>query len=115
MFARSCMPGIFKIFGSLIPSHQGLVKINKADALWPAVEVILEAEMTTIFVFDRKLEAGFLEAAKSYDFRKTSDDSFGVKEDLGYLIYFVDAENWDEGVAEVVSLGKDVPHDFVLE
>jgi hypothetical protein len=115
IFARSCLPVIFKIFGWLIPSHQGLVKINKAGALGPTVDAVVQAEMATIFVFDRKFEAGFLEAVKSYDFRKNSDDSFGVKEDGGYIIYFMDAENWDERVAEVVSLGKDVSHDFVLE
>src|SRR5271166_1678548 len=56
-----------------------------------------------IYVFDVSLEAGFIHAVLHASER--NDDSFGVKQDPGFLIYFVDEDRDDSptGMVEFLS------------
>jgi hypothetical protein len=88
-----------------IPSHRGLVKIDDSSKL-PAVFNELTAQsMATIYVFDSSLEASFVDAVRHADARR--DQSFGVKQDPGYLIYYLDEDRDDSPTGMVQFLSYD--------
>ncbi len=92
-----------------IPSHRGLVRIADPSKL-PAVFNELTAQsMATIYVFDASLEASFIDTVRQGDPQR--DESFGVKQDPGYLIYYVDEDRDDSptGMVEFLSYDESGP------
>jgi len=76
-----------------IPSHRGLVRIDDPSKLSAVFNELTAQSMATIYVFDASLEASFVDAVRHADAQR--GQSFGVKQDPGYLIYYVDEDRDD--------------------
>jgi len=70
--------------------------------------------MGTIYVFDASLEASFVEAVGHADAQR--DQNFGVKQDTGYLIYYVDEDRDDSptGMVEFLSYDESGPWEGII-
>jgi hypothetical protein len=109
IFSRSVLPPGFRVFSRLVASHEGLLRINDPDVLPTVFLKVMSMSMAGIYLFDRTIEQRFVEAVKAGDPEKNYD--FGIKDDPGYVIYIVDADNGESptGIFEIVSYGAAAP------
>jgi hypothetical protein len=90
-----------------IPSYQGLVKIDDPSKLPGTFHRIAFQSVAIVYIFDASLESSFVDAVKRYS-KRGGDETFGVKSDPGYLIYFVDTDHDDSptGMVDYLSFSR---------
>jgi len=97
-----------------LPSYRGLVRIDDPSRLLAVFDELTNQSRASIYIFDISLEAAFVGAVRNMDTHR--DCSFGAKQDLGYLIYLVDADRDDSptGMVEFLSYGGAGPWKSII-
>lgn len=107
IWSKSILTGPSKLLSVLVASYAGLIKISAPEKLPSVVKKLCHLSMTGIYVFDQSMEKDFVDRVIRNPLPKKFD--FGIKNDDGYFLYMVDADNAESstGIYEIVSYGKD--------
>jgi hypothetical protein len=102
----SIFPKYLRFLSVLIASHAGLIKVINLNKL---PEIFLEVcymSMAGIYVFNKSLEKKFV--AEIVKNPLPVNLAYGIKDDAGYFVYVVDADNTESttGIYEIISYGK---------
>ncbi|MCW8899653.1 MAG: hypothetical protein OQK95_03170 [Gammaproteobacteria bacterium] len=114
IWSGSLLPKVIRFMGGIVASHAGLVKITNPDMITDTFDKLTELSMAGIYLFSPDFESKFVKevisnpAPFSYDFI--------IKEDKGYFLYVVDADNPESetGIYEIVSYGKSAPESLKI-
>jgi hypothetical protein len=108
----SLLPFWLRPLSIVIASYAGLIKIVSITAMTEVFMKLAESSMVGLYIFDSKHELDFINATKKS--KLSVDGDFLIKSDPSYLIYQVDADNYESstGVYEIVSYGIKCPEEF---
>jgi hypothetical protein len=107
LFYRSPLNGVLAILRPMIPSYEGAIRVNDPRKLPLAFSQLMDSSMVGLYCVDvshvDRVEQAMRLGGQGLDFR--------IKEDPGYLLYVVDADNADAatGIHEIVSYGTEAP------
>ncbi|MFZ6735852.1 hypothetical protein ACO0LG_28290 [Undibacterium sp. Ji42W] len=112
-FFRSLLPRKLPFLTWFIASYEGLIRIEDLSLLPNVFLTLMELSMVGVYFMDKELASGFVMSVKEK--RQGALIDFGIKDDAGYSIYIVDADNVESmtGMIEIISYGRDVPMDLL--
>ena len=107
---RSLFPWYLRFLDGIVASHEGLIKITQGESLPRVFSTLISMSMAGIYVFPHSFENDFLSTVRHAP--PSAELDYGVKRFDDYLIYAVDADNYEAktGMIEFVSYGKDASY-----